>query len=188
MESQARRHDIALKLGLTPALRFPPQRRPRDPVDLLVALVVGSVLTAPFLAAGVLASQRIGPLGGISVFFLSVHILGRAMVRSLEVDEYGIRFVRQWGGPKRIPWSELEAMDEAPRGELIAKGWLWPPAPFAREMSSSSTSRGHLRFRWRGKVVYFAPQDLEAFREAVAVHWPREPRRSGALRDGVGRS
>jgi hypothetical protein len=101
-------------------------------------------------------------------------------VRHLRCDEGALELVRVLGSPHRIPWTELESVEEVSRMELVWCGWLWPPFP-VREMTPSLTSIGHFRIRWQGRDTYFPPQDAPQFLKVIG----RMRERTALLRDGL---
>jgi hypothetical protein len=150
--------------GLIIKARILPRRISDAAVAGVIGLVQGLALfVVPAFVVGVLTqSPGVGWLT-----FLAIYVLWLLFtVRHLRCDEEALEFVRTLGTPKRIPWAHLESVEEAPRAELVLRGWLWPPFP-AREMTPSLTSLGHYRIRWRGGEAYFPPKDVQQFLDAI---------------------
>jgi hypothetical protein len=72
------------------------------------------------------------------------------------------------GARKKIPWANVESIEEASQAELVLRGWLWPRFP-PREYTASMTSIGHYRICWQGGTAYFPPKDVQQFLYAVHV-------------------
>lgn len=168
-----------------PATNFRPRLRPRDLPDALVGLgiaLAAFALALPILYGIVTAFK--GALGGLPIVLLAL-ASWRARVGRLRLDEEGLHLVRGGMRPRTILWSELSSVGVASRRDVIVRGWLWPPVPFAREMTSSLTSRGHLRFRSARSELYFPPEQLETVLAEIGAYWPHDPQRHRVLRTGV---
>lgn len=147
---------------------FKPRVRPRNLTDAVLALSV-AVLQALVLYA-LPAIIGFSLTRSIDVAFFSAAAAALAVVsfsvKELVADSAGIRLSRLVGSPKFVPWGSITSIQEAPRSELIWRGWLWPLFP-SREMTFSLTSIGHYRIQFGSRSVYFPPLEPEAFQATV---------------------
>jgi len=151
---------------------------PRDALDLLIGAGLAVWLLAVLLllpVALVVALLLLGMLrpvahgaGAIMLFALLPIAISTTVFR-LEIHREGLRFVRLVGGPRFLAWADITDVSLVPRGELVLKGWLWPPWP-PREASASLTALGHYRIRYGNKVRYFPPRDPAAFVSLLSEH------------------
>lgn len=141
---------------------------PRGLIDALVSGMIGVVqVFVLFVMPAFLVAFATGSAVAALLAFLAIYAVWLLFtVRHLHCDGQALVFVRALGTPKRIPWAELDSVEEVGRRELVLRGWLWPPFP-CREMTPSLTSIGHYRVRWSGGDAYFPPKDVEEFLEAI---------------------
>jgi len=150
---------------------FPPHTSPRDSTDTAISATIGLALTM-FTAGcpGAMVAYATGSvILGILTVLAIVMLFGFYAVTDLAVDDKGLHFVRQFGPPTFIPWSEITAIEPAPRSEVIVFGWIFPPFP-AREPTPTMTSLGHYRISCGKECMYYPPEDPEAFMAAVGRH------------------
>jgi hypothetical protein len=148
---------------------FAPRILPRDGADLAVALAIAALQTTwlfvlPSFFAGFLThSSAIGEC----TFFVLLAVFLSFSVEKITVDQDGLRFHRLFGSPKFLAWERIVEVKEAPRNELIFRGWIWPPFP-PREMTACLSSIGHYRITWDDGYCYFPPADAPQFEALVA--------------------
>jgi hypothetical protein len=148
-----------------------PRFLPRGTLDGLLSLVIGLfqtliVLGFPFFICRVFTNNTTLSL---IVAFVAYIIFLLFSVSNLVIMPDGIHLSRILGSPKFIAWSAISSIEEAPRFELIWRGWLWPIFP-AKEMTPSLTSIGHYRIQFGSKSIYFPPEDSEAFKTLVSSY------------------
>ncbi|HEX6587787.1 MAG TPA: hypothetical protein VF039_02100 [Longimicrobiales bacterium] len=149
--------------------------RPRDPRDAFIAVVVTFLTAAAlFLAVFVIvdafrgaATAAIVALTGVA---LALGWVALRVVRGIELDDTGVRFVRTAGAPRFVSWDRLVAVRRADRGEVVLRGWLLPPL-MMRACNASLTSIGHYRFDWAGGSAYFPPADEAALLGVLERNW-----------------
>ncbi len=95
-------------------------------------------------------------------------------VWSLRLSEKGIEFVRLFGKPKLLLWNEITDIAEAPRKEILIKGWLWPMFP-CREMTACLSALRHFRISWSKDCCYFPPVDADNFLKLVGEFKNKKP-------------
>lgn len=172
------RHLIQNPVPMTPdptaqAQVFLPRVAPRDATDAVISLVIGLIQTGLLFILPGLLFYEVVPNAilawgtGIALYALFV----AHCVTNVIVDATGIHFTRKFGNPRSIEWSNVSAVVEASRSELIIHGWCWPLV-LPREMTPSCTSLGHFRIQSGKEFVYFPPADAQAFVRAVALHAP----------------
>ena len=149
-------------------MKIKPRILPRDVLDVLIGVLVGAFQIAilfvlPALIDGVTINSGAGLLTFVLVYAMSLLF----MVRSVEIEQEGLRFRRVLGSPKVLPWTHILSVDEAPRRELVLRGWLWPLFP-AREMTACLSAKHHFRIRWQGGFCYCPPESVDEFRSAVS--------------------
>lgn len=147
---------------------FTPRVAPRDALDAIISLAIGTFqIVILFVLPGALV-HALTDSTTLTVVTVVLLYLAFALysVTKVELSLDGIRFVRVLGDPRFLPWSEISALVEAPRSELILHGWLWPLV-LPREMSPSCTSLGHFRIQFGKRFVYFPPSDPQLFQAAV---------------------
>ena len=149
-------------------LTFKPRVAPRNAADALITISVGLLQVLIMLGVpGMIALAVTRSVSGALLCVLALNVVFVLMaVTRLELTDAGIRLVRILGGPRFIAWDAIERVEEAPRSELIVRGWLWPMFP-PREFSASLTSLGHYRIAYGGRCVYFGPKDEAGFMAAV---------------------
>lgn len=137
-------------------MKIRPRTAPRDVIDILVGVPIGLIqaglaLGAPALVIAVVVNPLAGAIAFLALYGMSFLL----MVTSLEVQEDGILFRRVLRKPKRLALSEIVSVSKASRWEVVIHGWLWPPWPFAREMTACLAARHHFRIQWKGGYCYF---------------------------------
>ena len=150
------------------ALTFKPRVAPRNAADALITTGVGVLQVLILLGVPgliVFALTRSAPMALLCVLAINLFFLLMSVSRIVLNDE-GIRLVRIFGGPRFIAWDAIERVVEAPRKELIVRGWLWPMFP-PREFTTSLSSLGHYRIEFGQRSVYFPPKDEAGFVAAV---------------------
>ncbi|HEY0064136.1 MAG TPA: hypothetical protein VGC21_18615 [Telluria sp.] len=149
---------------------FKPRIAPRNLPDLLITASVGLLqvlilIGLPGALAYVLSRNPVVTL----VCMTAANVLFALFsVSKVVLVAEGIRFSRALGSPKLIAWDAITGVAEAPRKELIVRGWLWPIFP-ARELTTTLTSLGHYRIDYGQRSVYFPPRDGAAFVAAIAA-------------------
>lgn len=144
---------------------------PRDLIDLALTLIVcpvqlGFLFVLPSYLVFLITNSR---QFALLLFFVVYLIFLLFSVWGLGLSSEGIRFKRLLGSPKFVPWQDILSIEEAPRWELIRKGWLWPLFP-AREMTASLSSIGHYRISWHDGFCYFPPADNLYFEHYVSQY------------------
>jgi hypothetical protein len=150
-----------------------PRIMPRDFIDCLLSLSVSLLLVSilfgiPALAAYAITHSRVA---AVVTFCLVYALFSCFAVTRLTLSAAGIQFHRLFGSPRFLPWSRIVSISFAPRGELVLRGWLWPPFP-AREMTASLTAREHLRITWQDGYCYFPPAEPEAVLAYATTYIP----------------
>jgi len=108
-------------------------------------------------------------IGLISYGFL-MFVLASVVVLRITVGETGIRFVRLFGSPRFLEWSDIESIALVTNPwEVFLHGWLWPPFP-PHEASPSMTLLGHYKITWKDGFCYFPPRDMRAFEATIAKY------------------
>ena len=166
----------ALILWPTPmeirTMRIEPRFFPRDLIDVLVGLPIAVlqvvlVMGVPTLIVTLSVSKEAGAITFLLIALLYL-ISCLFVVRSLEIEPDHILFRRVLGNRNRLAKSEIVSVEEAPRGEVVIHGWLWPPFPFSREMTTCLSAKHHFRIRWKDGFCYFPPREVEQFRCAIS--------------------
>jgi hypothetical protein len=149
-----------------------PRIMPRDFIDCLLSLSVGLLVSilfgTPVLAVYAITHSRVAAL---VTFCLIYALFSCFAVTRLTLSAAGIRFHRLFGSPRFLAWDRIVSIAVAPRGELVLRGWLWPPFP-AREMTASLTAREHLRITWRDGYCYFPPVEPQAVLAYASAYIP----------------
>ena len=154
-------------------LRIRHARWPKDSHDL-VAVLGASVPLLVLVAALVIAIRLLVPPAWSVLVLLTVVVLALLhRVWFLRVDEHGLHFVRAFGRPKYLSWSQLITIRPATSREVIVWGWLLPPFP-PREATNAFTAAGHYRIEWRGGYSFYPPEPTQEamFLAAIAAHRP----------------
>ena len=150
---------------------FQPRMAPRNASDTMLSIVIGIFQTCTMFVLPALVSYLMFPswafAGGVGIALYVV--FSCFCVSNLVISSAGIGFTRTLGGPKFIPWSDISAIREVSRIEVIWRGWLWPLFP-AREMTPTFTSLGHFRIQFGSKSVYFPPADPDGFMAEIQTH------------------
>jgi hypothetical protein len=149
-------------------LIFKPRVAPRDGIDALITTGVGVVQVLALIDIPgmiVLALTRDVRITMLSVVAINILFVLMSVTKIIVSDE-GIRLSRVLGGPRLIAWETVKRIEEAPRKELIVRGWLWPIFP-PREFTTSLSSLGHYRIEFGERFVYFPPKDEAGFVAAV---------------------
>lgn len=143
---------------------FKPRFAPRGLMDGLIAICAGSLVSVIISGVPALIGYAISQNVLVALFFAMVAYLALVLfsVSKIAISPAGIRFARILGTPKFLPWDAVTRIEEAPRNELIVRGWLWPLFP-PRELSTSVSCEGHFRIEFGGKSVYFPPHDKVGF-------------------------
>lgn len=149
-------------------MKIKPRTAPRDVIDIMVGAPIGLIqaslaIGVPSLAVALILNPLAGALACLTLCGMSFLL----MVTSLEVQEDGILFRRVLLKPKKLAESEIVSVEEASRREVVIHGWLWPPWPFAREMTACLSARQHFRIQWKGGYCYFPPRDVDHFRKVI---------------------
>lgn len=154
-----------------------PRLLPRGPFDAAVGLAIGVlhlfavivVALVPTYAVKILTQNSLAVVLAFLVTFIVASLFPYLfVVWRLRCDEEGLEFVRVLGRPRKIPWANVESIEEASEAEVVLRGWLWPRFP-PREMTQSITSVGHYRIRWQGGAAYFPPRDVRRFLYAMQI-------------------
>ncbi|SHG73214.1 hypothetical protein [Massilia sp. CF038] len=150
---------------------FKPRVAPRNLADLLVTAGVGLVQVLVLIGLpGALAYAVSGnPFIALLCMTGANVVFALFSVSKVVCRADGLHFSRVLGTPKRIAWDAIVGVAEAPRRELLVRGWLWPIFP-PRELTTSLTSIGHVRIDYGSRSVYFPPCDSAAFLAAIAAH------------------
>ncbi|UUZ54303.1 PH domain-containing protein [Massilia sp. H-1] len=149
-------------------LIFKPRVAPRNGTDVLITTGVGLLQVLVLIGIPgmiVLAVTRDLRIAMLSILAINTLFLFMSVTKVIVSDE-GIRLSRVLGGPRLIAWESVKRVEEAPRRELIVRGWLWPIFP-PREFTTSLSSLGHYRIEFGDKSVYFPPKDAAKFVAAV---------------------
>lgn len=149
-------------------LIFKPRVAPRNGTDVLITTGVGLLQVLVLIGIPgmiVLAVTRDLRIAMLSILAINTLFLFMSVTKVIVSDE-GIRLSRVLGGPRLIAWESVKRVEEAPRRELIVRGWLWPIFP-PREFTTSLSSLGHYRIEFGDKSVYFPPKDAAGFVAAV---------------------
>lgn len=154
-------------------LTFLPRVTPRNRMDALLSFGIAllqlfALFVFPALVCFWLTHSGLAALAIVFVFLIVFRLF---VVDSVTVTPGGLRFARRLGNPTFLAWSAIVSVEEAPRAELIVRGWLWPLFP-AREMTPSFTSHGHYRVVYAGGCVYFPPDEPLAFEAAIQRYLP----------------
>jgi len=145
-----------------------PKQNPTDESDRSIGIRIGIlqiaiIIVAPALLVGItLQSIIFGVLASIVICGLFFCF----SVSCISLSEDGIHFKRTLGSPRFLTWDSICCIEEAPRTELIIRGWLWPPIP-AREMTACPSSVGHYRITWKTGYCYYPPADPQLFESLV---------------------
>ena len=157
------------------AVVLKPNLAPEGLVDGLVTLAAGVFLLllggmAVVAVAAVTLVATENPVAARVAGLVTLVVLMAALflteVHWLRVDADGLRFGRWLGRPRLLRWADVLQVEAAPPGEVVVRGWLWPPFP-PREATRSLSAHGHYRIEHTGGTCYFPPVDAAAFREAV---------------------
>jgi hypothetical protein len=151
-------------------MKIRPRTAPRDVIDILIGmpiglLQVGLTLGIPAIIVAFSFNLMSGALTYLALYGASFLF----MVTSLDVQEDAILFRRPLRKPKHLAKSDIMSIVEVPRSEVVLRGWLWPPWPFAREMTACLSARQHFRIQWKCGFCYFPPKDVDHFRQVMDV-------------------
>jgi hypothetical protein len=150
-------------------LRVSPRVRSHDLLDFCIVvfivspLLLGVVFGVPVLAVLFFTNSSFAVLLAVAAVLIALTLF---TVSHLTLSSDGIRFHRLLGSPKFLPWNRIVSITQAPRWELILRGWFWPPFP-AKEMTTSLASVGHYRIQWDSGYCYFPPQFPNIFEQYV---------------------
>lgn len=148
-------------------MKIKPRILPRDFLDIVIGLPVGLIQVGILLGVpSVLAGLLINSLAGAGIYLVLYMVWLLFSVRSVTIEANGIAFHRVFGSPKHLRRDEIISVEEAPRREVVLRGWLWPLFP-AREMTPSLSALHHFRIRWSGGSCYFPPKDVTVFTTAI---------------------
>lgn len=144
-----------------------PRVLPCDVLDVLIAVPVGTFqVTALFALPALIVGTTISSAAGLLTFVFLYAVSLLFMVRTLEIEQDGLHFRRVLGSPKVLLWTQILSIDEAPRWELVFRGWLWPLFP-ARELTACLSAKHHFRIKWQGGFCYYPPRNVDEFKSAV---------------------
>ena len=152
-------------------MKFSPHFIPKDSIDFIAFVLVGSaqvtvlLLVPYFLTLLITKSALVAFIPPVLIYAC----FALFSVRSVFLDEAGIKFSRTLGTPKFLRWDEIQEVTPVSRSELILHGWLWPLLP-AREMTPTLSSTGHFRISWAKGYCYYPPADAELFKSTVNEH------------------
>jgi hypothetical protein len=157
-------------------VRVRPRILPHGVIDLFTVVLVSPILLGivfgiPAFVSWLLTDSTLATALVVAGMFVAFLLF---TVWHLELSSEGIRFHRILGTPKFLPWNRVVSVSQAPRWELILRGWFWPPFP-AREMTTSLTSVGHYRIQWDSDFCYFPPANPSAFECFVERRLQTEP-------------
>lgn len=150
--------------------------RPHNALDAFVTVVSLLLIAAAttLVAFGVLdlvLASDVAAVLGLAVAALLLIAIGARAVRSLELDDTGIRFDRVFGSPTFLEWEHITSIRPADRAEVVLRGWLVPPYP-PRGDALTLTSLGHYRIDWKGGGYrFFPPADVPTFLAVVERNW-----------------
>lgn len=161
-------------------LTIEPRLMPREPVDAAVGLAIGMIQLAVLVMLALVPAAAASwitqnPLAVVATFAVTVLVVLLApqllVVQRLRCDEEGLAFVKVFGRPRKVRWSDVQAIEGASRAEVVLRGWLFPFFPPVPEMTATLTSAGHYKIRWQGGIAYFPPRDVARFVYAMQVGW-----------------
>jgi hypothetical protein len=133
-------------------------------------LLLGVVFGVPALVVFIITNSSMAALLAAVIVCI---VFALFTVSHLTLSSDGIRFHRVLGTPKFLPWNRVVSITQAPRWELILRGWFWPPFP-AKEMTTSLASVGHYRIQWDNGFCYFPPQSPNVFEKYVQENLERK--------------
>jgi len=147
-------------------MRMFPRFAPRDGIDMLIGAAMAPyflvLILSPPVLVGVLFKSLWWFLAGYVVWSF---VLLSDTVWRLEISSTGVCFVRLFGMPKFLPWSEIKAVKKVTRAEIV-RAWFWPILP-KREPTYTISARDHYRIEWATGFAYFPPKDIQAFERYV---------------------
>jgi hypothetical protein len=152
-----------------------PHLTARSTWDLNRTMLAGLVILAeiallPILTWAAASAFTDAPIlrwyAGMAVFLLISSAATLTVVERLEIDAEGIHFRRRIGNSRVLPWDQVVRVRPAPPGEVILRGWIWPPVP-PREATRSFTAEGHYCIESRKGRAYFPPAEEDRLREAI---------------------
>jgi len=157
-------------------VRISPRVRPHGLLDFcIVAFIVSPLLLAilfgiPAIAVFIITNSSVAALLAAVLVWI---VFALFTVSHLTLSPEGIRFHRVLVSPKFLPWNRIISITQAPRLELILRGWFWPPFP-AKEMTTSLASVGHYKIQWDDGFCYFPPNLPNVFEKHVQENLERQ--------------
>ena len=155
-------------------LQVGPRIRPRDITDFLIVafvafpVLIGALFGLPAMVVFLFTGSTGAALLVAAAFYVMFCLFS---VSRITLSPEGIRFHRLLGSPRFLAWDRIVSVSEAPRWQLIVRGWLWPPFP-AREMTPSFSSVGHYRIQWDSGYCFFPPDQPSDFEHYVRSRLP----------------